>query len=94
MILRIIITQMAAQFNVLLEERFLRCCYDLGSSLRKRNDLQGKDGSTSSLCTLTNGSVWTDLEDNISGARVSGSKGESMATMAEVGVEDTSSDGY
>ena len=26
-----------------------RSCYDPGSSLRKRNDLQGKDGSTSVL---------------------------------------------
>ena len=29
-------------------------CYDPGSSLRKRNDLQGKDGSTSVLRNLTN----------------------------------------
>ena len=69
-------------------------CYNPGSSLRKRNDLQGKDGSTSVFRNLTNGLAWTDTEDNISGARVGGSKGESMATLAEAGVEDTSSDGY
>ena len=50
-------------------------CYDPGSSLRKRNDLQGKDGSTSILHILTNGSAWADLKDNVSGARASGSKG-------------------
>ena len=37
----------------ILKRRMRRCeagalvCYDPGSSLRKRNDLQGKDGSTS-----------------------------------------------
>ena len=69
-------------------------CYDLGSSLHKRNDLQGKDGSTSILYSLTNGSAWTDAEDNVSGTRTSGFKGESMTTAAEAGTEDTGSDGY
>ena len=69
-------------------------CYDPGSSLCKRNDLQGKDGSTSVFRNLTNGSAWTDAEDNVSGARTGGSKGESMMTAAEAGVEDTGSDGY
>ena len=72
----------------------LDLCYDLGSSLRKRNDLQGKDGSTSVLHNLTNGSAWADSKDNVSGARMGGSKGESMTTTAEAGAEDTSSNGY
>ena len=50
-------------------------CYDLGSSLRKRNDLQGKDGSTSILQDLTNGVARADSEDNISRVGASGSKG-------------------
>ena len=69
-------------------------CYDPGSSLRKRNDLQGKDGSTSVFRNLTNGSAWADSENNVSGARASGSKGEPVTTTAEAGAEDTSSDGY
>ena len=72
----------------------LQACYDPGSSLRKRNNLQGKDGSTSVLYSLTNGSAWTDAEYNISGARASGSKGEPMMTAAEAGAKDTGSDGY
>ena len=72
----------------------MQCCYDLGSSLRKRNDLQGKDGSTSVLRSLTNGSAWADSEDDVSRTGASSPKGESMMTVAEAGVEDTSSDGY
>ena len=60
----------------------------------KRNDLQGKDGSTSVLRNLTNGSAWTDSEDDVSRMGVSSPKGESMTMAAEVGAEDTSSDGY
>ena len=55
---------------------------------------KGKDGSTSILRNLTKGSAWADTEDNVGGARVSGSKGESVTTTAEAGAEDTSSDGY
>ena len=69
-------------------------CYDLGSSLRKRNDLQGKDGSTSILRSLTNSSAWADSEDNISGMGTGGSKGESLTATVETGAEDTGSDGY
>ena len=69
-------------------------CYDPGSSLRKRNDLQGKDGSTSVLQDLTNGVAWANAEDNVSGTGTSSSKGEPMTTAAEAGAEDTSSDGY
>ena len=65
-----------------------------GSSLRKRNDLQGTDGSTSVLRNLTNGSAWADLEDNVSGMRTGGSKGESLTATAEVGAKDTGSGGY
>ena len=50
-------------------------CYDPGSSLRKRNDLQGKDGSTSVLCNLTSGLAWTDAEYDVGRTRASGSKG-------------------
>ena len=38
--------------------------------------------------------AWADVEDNVSGTRVGGSKGESMTTAAEAGAEDTGSDGY
>ena len=38
--------------------------------------------------------AWADLENNVSGTRASGSKGESMTTAAEAGAKDTSSDGY
>ena len=69
-------------------------CYNPGSSLRKRNDFRGKDGSTSVLRSLTNGSAWTDLEDDVSRTGASSPKGESMTTAAEVGAEDTSSNGY
>ena len=55
---------------------------------------KGKDGSTSILQDLTSGLAGVDSEDNVSGTRAGGSKGESMTTEAEVGVEDTSSDGY
>ena len=69
-------------------------CYDLGSSLRKRNDLQGKDGSTSVFRNLTNGSAWTDAEYNVSETRTGGSEGESLMATVEAGAKDTSSDGY
>ena len=55
---------------------------------------KGKDGSTSIFRNLTNGSAWVDAENNVSGARMGGSKGESMTTAAEAGAEDTGSDGY
>ena len=71
-----------------------KTCYDPGSSLRKRNDLRGKDGSTSVLRNLTEGSAWADLEDNVSGMGAGGSKGESVTMAAEAGMEDTGSDGY
>ena len=41
----------------------------------KEMTFKGKDGSTSVLCNLTKGSAWTDLEDNVSGTRMGGSKG-------------------
>ena len=69
-------------------------CYDPGSSLRKRNDLQGKDGSTSVFRSLTNGVVRASSKNNVSGMRTGGPKGESMTTAAEAGAEDTGSDGY
>ena len=69
-------------------------CYDPASSLRKRNDVQGKGWLDFNSLDLTNGVAWKDLEDNVSGARAGGSKGESMMTVAEAGAEDTSRDGY
>ena len=69
-------------------------CYNPGSSLCKRDDLQGKDGSTSVFRNLTKASAWTDAEDNVSGTRTGGFKGESLMIMAEAGAEDTGSDGY
>ena len=55
---------------------------------------KGKDGSTSILRNLANGSAWTDSKDNVSGMGTGGSKGEPLTTAAEVGAEDTGSDGY
>jgi hypothetical protein len=72
----------------------LDLCYDPASSLRKRNDVQGKGWLDFNSLDLTNGVAWADSEDNVSGARTGGSKGESMTTAAEAGAEDTSSDGY
>ena len=69
-------------------------CYDPASSLRKRNDVQGKGWLDFSSLGLTNGLARADSEDNVSGARASGSKGESMTTAAEAGAKDTGSDGY
>ena len=79
---------------VLNSTRCVDMCYDPGSSLLKRNDLQGKDGSTSVLRNLTNGVARADADDDISRTGTSGSKGESLTTVAEVGAEDTGSDGY
>ena len=53
---------------------FLRC-YDPTSSLRKRNDVQGKGWLDFGSLGLTNGVAWVDMEDNVSGVRTSGSKG-------------------
>ena len=69
-------------------------CYDPASSLRKRNDIQGKGWLDFNSLNLTNDSARADTKDSVSRARVSGPKGESMATSVEVGAEDTSSDGY
>ena len=50
-------------------------CYDPASSLRKRNDAQGKGWLDFSSLNLANGSMWADMEDNVSGTRTGGSKG-------------------
>ena len=68
-------------------------CYDPASSLRKRNDVQGKGWLNFSLLNLTNGVARADSEDNVSGARAGDSKGESLTTAVEAGAEDTGSDG-
>jgi hypothetical protein len=72
----------------------MHSCYDLESSLRKRNDFQGKDGLTSVLRNLTKGSMWVDVENNVSGRGTGGSKGQLLMAVAEVGVGYTGSDGY
>ena len=69
-------------------------CYDPASSLHKRNDVQGKGWLDFSSLNLTNGVAGADSEDNVSGTRTGGSKGESTMTMAEAGTKDTGSDGY
>ena len=70
-------------------------CYDLGSSLCKRNDLQGKDGSTSALCNLTNGLAWgSDVKDGISQVMSLDVKGQPLMAVVEAGAEDIGSDGY
>ena len=38
--------------------------------------------------------VGADVEDNVSRARTGGPKGEPVTMAAEVGAEDTGSDGY
>ena len=50
-------------------------CYDPVSSLRKRNDVQGKGWLNFSLLNLTNGVARADSENNVGGARACGSKG-------------------
>ena len=50
-------------------------CYDLASSLRKRNDVQGEGWLDFNSLSLTNGVARADTEDNIGGARTGGSKG-------------------
>ena len=60
----------------------------------KEMTLKGKDGSTSIFCSLTNGVTRASLENNVSGTRTGGLKGESMTTAAVAGAEDTSSDSY
>ena len=55
---------------------------------------KGKDGSTSILRILTNGSAWVDSKDNVGGTGAGGSKGESLTATAEAGAKDTGSDGY
>ena len=70
-------------------------CYVPGSSLYKRNNLQGKDGSTSVLQDLTNGSVQgSDVKDGISGVMSADIKGQPLTAVVEAGLEDTGSDGY
>ena len=72
----------------------MHSCYNPESSLRKRNDFQGKDGSTSVLRNLTKGLTWADAENNISGRGTGGSKGQPLTAVAEVGAGYTGSDGY
>ena len=50
-------------------------CYDPASSLRKRNDVQGKGWLDFNSLSLTNGLAWADMEGNVSGMRTGGSKG-------------------
>jgi hypothetical protein len=69
-------------------------CYDPASSLRKRNDVQGKGWLDFNLLNLTSGVAWLDTEDNVGRTGTGDSKGESMTTVAEMGAEDTGSDGY
>ena len=69
-------------------------CYDPGSSLRKRNDFQGEDGSTSVLQYLTNGLAWADAEDDMSRTGMGGSKGQLLTAAVEAGTVDTGSDGH
>ena len=47
-----------------------------------------------SSLNLTKGVTGADSKDNVGGARVGDSKGESMTTAAEAGAEDTGCDGY
>ena len=53
----------------------LGSCYDPGSSLHNRNNLQEKDSLTSIFCNLTNGLAGMDAEYNVSRTGVRGSKG-------------------
>ena len=49
-------------------------CYDPASSLRKRNDVQGDGWLDFSSLDLTNSVAGANSEDNVGGARASGSK--------------------
>jgi hypothetical protein len=55
--------------------KILHFCYDPGSSLRKRNDFQGKGWLDFNSLDLTNGLARADTENNVSGTRTGGSKG-------------------
>ena len=50
-------------------------CYDPASSLRKRNDVQGKGWLDFNSLSLTNGSAGSDTKDDVSGTWTGGSKG-------------------
>ena len=69
-------------------------CYNPASSLRKRNDVQGKGWLDFSSLILTNGAARADSEYNVSRTGACGSKGESMTMAAGAGAEDTGSNGY
>ena len=49
---------------------------------------------TSAFQYLIKGSAWTDAEDYVGRVRMGGSKGQPLTVVAEIGAEDTSSDGY
>ena len=60
----------------------------------KEMTFQGKGWLDFNSLDLTNGLARADTEDDVSRTRTSGSKGEPMATAAEAGAKDTSSNGY
>ena len=60
----------------------------------KEMTFEGKDGSTSVLRYLTNGSVWTDVVNDVRWTRAGNIKGQPLMAAMEAGVEDTGSDGY
>ena len=59
----------------LTQAHIMKLCYDPASSLRKRDDVQGKGWLDFSSLNLTKGVAWADTENNVSGTRTSGSKG-------------------
>ena len=60
----------------------------------KEMTFKGKDGSTSVLQNLTNDLTWANAEDNISKTGMGDSKGQPLMVAAEMGMDDTGSDGY
>ena len=60
----------------------------------KEMTFKGKDGLTSVLQNLTNDLAWANAEDNISRMGMGDSKGQPLTVVAEMGMNDTDSDGY
>jgi hypothetical protein len=60
----------------------------------KEMTFKGKDGSTSVLQYLTNGSAWADMKDDVRWVRMGGSKGQPLTAAMEAGAEDTGSNSY
>ena len=85
---------MKESLSFLVQEELGSAVLRSGVFVTQRNDLQGKDGSTLILQDLTNDLARMNAQDNVSGVRMGGSKGQPLTAVAEAGVKDTGSNGY